>query len=1035
MNLINAKFSPRWIETGSLVRRKLIDKIAYNRNKRVILITAPAGYGKTTLLSQCHKELKGKVAWYQLDKFDDEKETFITFFAEGIKKHIHNDSLNFSREDFENNNIRELAAKMLNSFSEGCQTEGTIVLDDFHYITKDEIKEFIAVFIKYLPKNIRIIIASRVRPDIELDLIAQGSTLLEIGKEDLKFSQEEEEEYINRAKNENANLSIQYELLKKNNGWPFGLNLLKYSDYEQEEGKLKLQDYYNRSFENIFTGFENKDFLLSTCLLEFMEEEICDYIMNIKASGEILSKMLEEGIFISKTDFNTYKYHDLFREFLQNKVKDKSEKYSRIAEYYLDKNKKIEAIEYLLLAKDYEKAEKILAEEGYRYISISYSIYVHHWSKLIPKEISADYGALALIKALHALKDPKPELGGKYIEQGRKVFERLRDEEGLLKADTFKVNSLWKQKRWEEGYELANRIYTKLESRTLEEKVDILSEKLYIGSFLHKLEEEYKILKKEAAEIENGCMKPYELKLLALLEYASYLIGDYPFAMSIKQKYSEGRLPLNSIVYTLRIYLVWGRLKEGRQYVKKEIDNALHYELNQNLPELYAILAEMEFHLGNNKEAEKCFIKTLDMFENKDNPLFYLCAFSYINCLAFWGRKKEALQLINLYYKKISKQNEVGLMMAEMMLCQSYLIMKEYELAIFYAKKCMLPSEKFNTKLYMATLSSVIAAAYLAMDEEDKAVQYAKTAMELSEKGYYIQDYIKHFEHYIALFELCEKQGINTKFIEEIKSKHKALKRDDAPQKNDTLQDSDVTQKNHTLEDSDPPTENSAQERLLWAEFFGDISVRDGDKLIRWRTVKAKNIFFYLLYKSKTGVTKDRIIDLFFEEYDYEKASNNVRTSITYIRKTLKESGFEEALLQTDGRYYLNSKIVKTDIEEFEEILNKLEEVNTYNSREELVQRLCKVYKGAFCESIDIYDVNLEREKYFYLFEKQVLDLAEEQIKTGKNTEALALINILIKHQNYTEKYYLMKKEIYNATGNERMIDIIDNEMRNFLDS
>lgn len=994
MHIINAKFSPTKSEKTFIQRLELLKEMDKDKKKKVIIITAPAGYGKTTLLSQFSHTTDEKVIWYHLDALDDEIVTFMTYLTEGIARSFgnhHKDIIAISTDQLNQGDIKGHVAELLNYLSQNCEKPLCIVIDDYHYITRACINEWLSIFIKYMPSNIRIIIASRVYPAINLDYLLASDQLLEIDINCLKFSKDEEKSFIEKAKPNDQEI-YNKELIKKNNGWPFGLNLLKHAMSDNMVGDYEIQELYKKCFDNIFDQFEDQAFLLTTCLLEILDIEACNFITSRTNSDETLRGMYRKGLFISKTLSGGFKYHDLFREFLIEKVSNKTDIYKKIADYYISKGNFLDAIEYLLLSEDYDRADDLLKQEQYKYISIAYYIKIYHWEKKIPQKLALKYGSFSLIKALIALKNFDIEGGAFYVQNAGAFFIQTKDEEGILKTDIIWVKVLRMQQAFDEAYTLANTIYKKIYIRPLDEKMDILAEKLHIGSFLCKVDEEFNVLKHETMGIDEHNIKAYEIQALALLEYAAYLIGEYRIAMSIQAKYRNRISPLNSIVYTIRIYMVWGHLEEGKLHVQREIDNAKRFGLNSSLPELYGILAELEFHMGQYDLAEKYFKQTMQLFEDKNHNLYHLCTFTYINMLAFLGRKDEAVEMIEKYYNKIPKENHFGYMMADMMLCQTYLILKDYDLAIEYANKSMIPSKAFGTKLYMATLSGVIATSYIAKGEGEKAIEPARMAMDLSESGYYIQDFLTYDKVYYPLFEFCLEKGIQRSFIDEIK--------------------------HHLEERKVILTDNTSNK--IYVRFFGDNIVSVDSKILKWRTIKAKHIFYYLLYHNKTGVTKDKLMDTFFEQYDLDKANSNLRTSLTYIRKALYDVGFKDMVWHTNGRYFIDTKNILTDLDCFEEIMVQIKSNHANIGLQG--KTLCEVYKGTFCEDIDIYEFNLEKEKYDYKFQKAML-LTIKYFEDRKDyKEAVNFINTLIQHQKYNESYYKKKVELYQLMGNESMV-------------
>lgn len=995
MIVINAKFSPMIMQENFVIRTNLLNLLNKDFKKNIILINAPAGYGKSTILSQYIANTKETVMWYQIDKFDNNIHSFMNTFVEGVKRALNKknlDMLRLTHDNLSELNLRGLVANLLNYLEQNCLEKICIIFDDFHFVSDPKIYEIVELFLHYMPPNIRVIISSRVRPEIELSHFITSDRLIEIDANTLKFSLEEEKEYLKELKMPYEIELIECDAIRKNNGWPFGLNLLKHASSEHININFDINKLYKKCFDNIFDSGKEQKFLLTTSMLEVLDIDACNFVTGENNSEQTLKKLSNKGLYITKNHDGFYKYHDLFKEYLMDKVKNKEEIYYKIAQFYISNNDILKAIDYLLLCEDYSKADLLIKENNYKYISVVYNSQLISWNSKISKIAVENYGSLCLIKSLVYIKMGNIIKGEVYLNKAKKLLEDTKDEEGLIRADIIRLRILRHinipNVDLLDVYKDAKNIYNKLSNRELIEKLDIINERLHLAVRVSKVKDELKYLRELVNEIEERNMKPWELELLGLYEYANYLMGDYKAAMETQKKYRHIISPLNSILFTLRIYVVWGQLEKGKEIVLKEIEVAKRFALSSNLAELYSILAEIEFHLGKYNSAERYFKEALSLYDKDKSNLYNLSIFTYGLFMVFLGRKDEGLELIHNYYEEVPSSKILTYMMGDMFLAQIYMIIGDYNKAIGYAEKSLPISENYNTDLYVNTLCAVIATSYIKLGNEEKAYVYAERCMELSSKHNYIQDFITFTEFYEPLFEFCLKNEIQVNFINRLISKSK-----------------DINLSNVESED------------YIYVSFFGDNIVKTKGKLIRWRTTKARNIFFYVLYNNNTGVTKEKLIDTFFSKYDYDKASNNLRATMTYIRKALRKVNVDNIVKYVNGRYFINDKNIKTDISIFENIINQLKNYDFKNV--ELCQNLCDVYKGSFFEDIDLHEYIFIRDKYYNMFEKAVMSTVINLNNKGRYKEALNFINILISHQKFNEQYYKLKIKIYNRMGDE----------------
>lgn len=1011
MVAINAKFSPVKKNDGFIKRKQLLDHMYTQKDKNVILITAPGGYGKTTLLFQYQNETDENTIWYQVDKFDNNVHRFLENFIEGIRHSFlknNIDTIQISEEYLSQYDTKGMIASILNIFLENCAEDFCIIIEDFDFIFDEKTHQIMELFLNYIPPNIRVIISSRRKINIDISHLITKNRLMEIGIEEMKFSIEEEKKYIETCELHKKVGLMDSEIIRKNNGWPFGLNLLKYATNHAINEMSSINKMVREYFDRIFHSVENKDFLLQTAMLEILDIDACNFITGQQDSDEIIRNLSDTGIYITPNHDGSYKYHDLFKEYLMDKVKDKKKIYLKIADFYIDRKNLIKSIDYLLLCKKYTQVDALIRDTNYKSISSVYYMYLMAWSSKVPDAIAKKYSSLCLIKVMFYIKIGDMKKAAKYVNTAKKLFTKTSDKEGLLKTDIANLHILRLQIRQKSKpmsklakiYQLSNEIYNRLSKRKLLEKIDVIIEKVHLSVLLSKTKEELKTLRTLVSEVNKDKLTPCEVELLNLYGYVNYLMGEYRCAIEIQDRYRYAVSPLNSIPYTLRIYIAWGLLERGKSLVLHEIEITKRLFLSPSLPDLYCILAEIEFHMGKYNSSERYFKEALRLYDTKQPNLYKFCIFNYGQLLIFLGRKDKGLKVMLDCYKNIGKSDVLNLMIGHMFLAKVNLILGDYHNAIFYAEKSMPTAEDFNAVLYINTLSAVIATSYISIGNEGKAYSFAERCMELSSKENYIQDFITLHEFYEPIFEFCLKYNIKKDFVEEI------LKR--------------VNKKSCTFKKI--PVSN------LYVQYFGDNVIQTKDKMIRWRTNKAKGIFYYLLYNNKTGVTRDKLIDIFFEYYNLEKASNNLRTNITYIRKAFKEVGFKDILRYINGRYFINTDNIVTDLERFQKLIEKYRNENHLTI--ELCQELCDIYQGSFCEGIDVYEFIHLQQKYFEFFEKVVRNTIKYLSDMGQYNKSLHFINILIGHEKYNEDYHLMKLDIYNRMNDRLMAKKVERELQ-----
>jgi LuxR family maltose regulon positive regulatory protein len=187
-------------------RTRLLDKFANYRATKLTLVSAPAGYGKTVLISQFVAQFTAPVVWYQLDHFDNDLAVFIQHLLVGIDRHLPGFSTEImgmiDTRDPEKD-LRRITAAIVNGLTTALSEEMILVIDDYHTIEEDAaVHGFMDVLLDYLPDPVHLILASRTIPPLHLGRLKVAGLMEEINMVDLRFSQEEIGGFLNAEKNE-----------------------------------------------------------------------------------------------------------------------------------------------------------------------------------------------------------------------------------------------------------------------------------------------------------------------------------------------------------------------------------------------------------------------------------------------------------------------------------------------------------------------------------------------------------------------------------------------------------------------------------------------------------------------------------------------------------------------------------------------------------------------------------------------------------------------------------------------------------------
>ena len=413
-------------------RARLIDRLqaGLERAPGVILISAPAGFGKTTLVSEW---LAGKggvtpplpIAWLSLDKDDDDLPRFLAYFVAALQTiapavgEATLGALHASQPP----PADVLLTALLNDLAALGDT--VLVLDDYHVIESPPIEEALTFFVDHLPPQFRLVIATREDPPLPLARLRARGQLTELRATDLRFTSAEAADFLNQVMGLNLAAADVAALENRTEGWIAGLQLAAISMQGRSD---------TGSFIQAFTGSHRfvldylmeevlerqpervRGFLLQTAILDRLSGDLCNAVTG-QQDGKAMLETLERGnLFVIPLDDQRqwYRYHHLFAEVLRAHLQEAqparvSDLHRRASEWYEHNDLPADAIRHALAAADFERAANLI-ERVWLVMDVSYqSAAWLRWAQQLPADLIRAHPVLCLGYAWALLNDGELE--------------------------------------------------------------------------------------------------------------------------------------------------------------------------------------------------------------------------------------------------------------------------------------------------------------------------------------------------------------------------------------------------------------------------------------------------------------------------------------------------------------------------------------------------------------------------------------------------------------------------------------------------
>jgi LuxR family maltose regulon positive regulatory protein len=324
--------SPELIE-----RPRLLDQLGNAAQAKLLLLHAPAGYGKTSLLQQWSGHLRARglaVAWFTPERADRDANVFLAYLLHALEEagQVLDDPLRAQATVPSGYSWRVIATQLANSFI-ATPRELYLVIDDLHSLRDCEALECLRYLIESTPPTLHFVLASREDPGIPLGRWRALGRVFELRAADLRFGADETASYF--ATRGHVRLTQQQLALlsHRTEGWIVGLKLLSMamecSDAALSESaftgeQTEIADFFA---EDVLARqpAQIREFLLRTCVLERLCPGLCDSLPGIEGSRALLDRCDAGGLFLVALD-NTrqwYRYHSLFADFLRRQLNDR----------------------------------------------------------------------------------------------------------------------------------------------------------------------------------------------------------------------------------------------------------------------------------------------------------------------------------------------------------------------------------------------------------------------------------------------------------------------------------------------------------------------------------------------------------------------------------------------------------------------------------------------------------------------------------------------------------------------------------------
>ena len=968
MNVLNSKLTiPKRKEIFS--RHRLTRLFEDNMDKKVFVVTAGAGFGKTTLVVDALARMDLDSAWYRLDEQDTDFHVFMAYLY-SLMGHPYpgysgekTDKFNPSGPVAQANALTEWLTFMQQQV---CRPS-VIVLDDYHLVQDSEaINSAVDFILHRLPDLVKVVIIGRRKLPLSLSKIQVEENLEEIDEADLCFSKQEIEQFFMRQiRMAPADIDDVQETTK---GWAASLVLLKHAILKQPHASLsesisKLSSKPDFIFsyleENVFDSQPAyiQEFMMKMALLPEIDSQRCRDIFNIEDAGQILGRMIEDHLMVFPVDESgaVFSLHHLFRDFLLQKlhahfpVNDIKELHCRIAASFELDDIDL-ALHHFVAGQDYDQAIRILEENEMDFQLRGKVKFIDRIHKQIPQEII----------------DGNPRI---LLSQSR-ICSHFGDSETAIALTSKAMKQLRHQKA---------------DDKIADSVVELGMQYYYTGHL-----KEAKLMMEQVID---GMEKASQAYIIAMtfLTFLPSILGEFETSReherAARKTFSDYPELEKTIAFILldtsltHTLFFMGDFETSQQLSHQLLHRMIKMDVEFCLPLVYYQLSVNCFFMGDwdtgcrygEKGVAICEKMSLSDARKAWNHLAWAQNYSGL------GQFQAAQEQLDLSIRLFEGPgNRWGLASAQECQAEIYLKQNRTGPALKILEDALDLINGYGLKVTQGILENRYAQVLMAEDRYCESLKYLSSARpNLTGASYHLftnhlfaaracwnlEQTEKSLSHLSAALALCKTYSYSRHLIENREWIVAA-----------NTKGSRLSSKTQRYVERLFHQEIKIEPGMLKINLFGKFSLHIGSQKLgaaSWKSSKALILFKYLAANQGQGyVPKDFLLELLWPEQDPDKTGSRFNMAMSSLRKTLEPGIKPKApsayIDRKKDTYRLFADLCRVDTDLFSSLILKAKKASP-DSDEALDCYLdaCDLFKGQFLEE-DLYEEwCIEKRQYF----------------------------------------------------------------------
>lgn len=1042
-----------------LVKSKLITpelplKMLYSRrmkgfhidNKRITVITAQAGFGKTTTVLLALKEKE--ICWYRMEKEDSFLQVFYTHLIETLFRNKDKSGVECHRAL---NGVQNLEEEYPIINAQICQDAADIdqgskpiylVFDDFHHVAENRvIVESLRYFAVNMPDFISIVVTSRTETNILTGKLAISKETLSIFESHLRFTREESQKLIStiyKKKYTEVEMERIYELSE---GWISGLYMLcHYYTSADSEPPESDEGIFKRYFREFFYQLDQS----MQCILadlsilpDFSAEEIRD-IFGYENAEELLTWLETSNLYIQKLPLKAvrFRFHSLFRQELTDLLLERidknqlHERYLKAVDYYSDRGNKVLAIKLLLCIDKTDLAAEIAETECIYNFDKGHLENISEFISGFSEDIIMQNPYLMFFKSI-TYQNINHETSLEYAMKALRIFSTRRDMSylmntfGMILVITFQTNSFEKLKE-AAGWLPAERIALGGRAPLIKLLISMASgmvadEKFFSATFLYQLLDRMKI--------DDPVWNYSYLMIKGILLYRTgkleKAMHNFDSVLNHPVGITSDRWKITGMVAGHLALNLMRDLDKSKAVMTELAILAEEYDSYFAQGFTYRIAAFISYQTNDMANAIKNMEKSAEAFERSISPT--LASVSKITKY-FWlsngGHSERMAEQMQIELENM-QDYEIGHGFYE--LCQTMTGAVFIKIGCFKdAEKILLSALKSSKKKNASqsicgTLTQLISLSYCTSDEE-RLKKYLRKWTKMVVKNNYTFFWEADSQILVRSCALACKYNYCSEYMAKVIELYHGKEASAQVMRNPET----IAERPNIIIEHDQIRGHNR--RRVFIKLFGRFKITaDGLEITEeaFKTRKISGILKYILLNTEKAVSREILTGILWPESDEKSAFASLRVALSELRKVLAKcnmafDGANALICENKSGFFINKdNELIFDTNEFVELYKQYRSFTDNDDRHktDILEKMVQIYHGDLLED-NLYDdwLMVTREHYRAIFIEASYSLADVYIKQNLFEQAERILNKHLRIEPLDEKACRMLLEIFRST-------------------